>query len=173
MVGTHGWKARAYTAAEKVALVTEIDFRYRAGEGSLVAIARKLGTSDTNFHNWVRAGIKPAPQRLAPRRTYSPADRERLMSEIERLRSEGQSIDAACRAVGISVKSFRSWRTDATPAPIMRPVEITALVPVAPSATPIALAVRADPALTLLAPGGYRLEGLGVETAAALLRALA
>lgn len=173
MAGTHRWKARTYTAAEKVALVTEIDRRYRAGEGTLVAIARQLGTSDTNFHNWVRAGIKPVPQRLAPHRVYSPADRERLLSEVERRRGEGKSIDAACRAVGISVKSFRSWRVDAAPAPIMRPVEVTALVPVAPPAAALTIATRADQTLTLLAPSGYRVEGLRIETAAALLRALA
>lgn len=61
----------------------------------------------------------------------------------------------------------------------MRPVEVTALVPVAPAALALALAPPPSEApaqaagLVLVAPGGYRVEGLAVESAAALLRALA
>lgn len=108
-----------YTAEQRIALVTEIDRRFRAGEGTLRAIAQAAGTTDTNYHNWVRSGIKPATM-------------------------------------------------------AMRPVEITtSLVPVPPAALTIAPAPKAAPAkLTLAVPGGYRLEGLCVETAAALLKAL-
>jgi hypothetical protein len=48
----------------------------------------------------------------------------------------------------------------------MRPVEITALV-----TTPQLASVPVS-GLTLVAPGGYRVEGLSIETAAGLLRAL-
>jgi hypothetical protein len=62
----------------------------------------------------------------------------------------------------------------------MRPVEVTALVPVASQALSLvpprpaveAPAVAPAQGLALVAPGGYRVEGLSVETAAALLRAL-
>ena len=109
---------RSYSGAEKFALVTEIERRFRAGEGSLQAIASRLGTCEASYHNWTKAGIRPV----------------RPVDEVP-----------------------------------LRPVEVTALVPVteqepaAPSRTP----------LSLVAPGGYRLEGLSVESAAALLRALA
>ena len=49
----------------------------------------------------------------------------------------------------------------------MRPVEITALVP-AMTAAPAAV----ESHLSLVTPGGYRVEGLSVATAAELLRAL-
>jgi hypothetical protein len=76
-------------------------------------------------------------------------------------------IRAACREVGVSEKSYRKWRADAAPQPTMRPVAITALVPV----TPAAITIKSE--LALVAPGGYRIEGLSVEMAAELLRALA
>lgn len=171
-------KPRIYTPEERLALVTEIDRHFRAGEGPLRTIANALGTSDTNYYNWVKAGIRPAPApeppppgpvRAATRRIYSPAERKHLMAEVERLRGRGKSIEAACRVLGISDKSFRSWKATAAAPPIMRPVEVTALVPVAPSA----IYVQAAATLTLLAPGGYRVEGLDLPTTAALLRALA
>ncbi|MDB5096108.1 MAG: hypothetical protein JWM80_529 [Cyanobacteria bacterium RYN_339] len=118
---------RIFTHEEKVRLVTEIERRYREGGGSLRAIAASVGATDSNYYNWLRAGIRP---------------------------------------VG--------------PLPAMRQVEVTALVPVAPAAvTVVTVAAPAPtpsapaPALNLVAPGGYRLEGLGIESAAALLKALA
>lgn len=108
-----------YTTEERLALVTEIQRRFAAGEGSIRAIAASLGTTDTSYHNWVRAGIRPA---------------------------------------GV---------------PAMRSIEVTALVPAGPAALTLAPAAKAAPVqLTLVAPSGYRLEGLDVEAAAALLRAL-
>lgn len=171
-----------YSLEEKIALVTEIDRLYRTGGVSLIAAANAAGTSTTSYRNWVRAGIKPRPPEPEPRPRpgspppYDRADRERLVGEIERLRDVGQSVKAACQAVGISTKSYHKWRCDAAPLPAMVPVEFTALVPFAP---PLALslagpmpAIAAD-VLTLVAPSGYRIEGLAIESAAALLRMLA
>lgn len=171
--------SRTYTLEEKIALVTEIEQRYRAGGISLKAAAEAAGTTDTSYSNWRRAGIEPRsvapsppPEARAPR-PYEPAERERLMAAVERLRGEGRSIQAACREVGIAVKSYRKWRDDAAPLPAMRPVDVTALVPAASAALELALPKPpAAAALTLLAPGGYRVEGLDVEGAAQLLRAL-
>jgi hypothetical protein len=55
----------------------------------------------------------------------------------------------------------------------MRPVEVSASLPVPSTALTIFTPKPAPETLTLSAPGGYRLEGLGIESAAALLRALA
>lgn len=157
---------RQYTIEQKLSLVTEIERRYRAGEGSLSAIAEALGTSESNYHNWLRAGIRPAKKPAAPRQ-YSPEEREQVRAEVDRLRGEGLGLEAACKAVGIAETTYRKWRDDATPL-TLRPVEVTALVPLAhPTPAPAALG------LTLVAPSGYRIEGLAVETAAQLLRALA
>lgn len=171
---------RRYTVEEKIALVTEIERRYRAGEGSLIAISRQLGTSDTNYHNWLKAGIRPrqaapaAPVRPAVGNTYDPAERERLGAEVDRRRAEGESIKAACQVVGIAEKTYRRWLSQGWP-PAMRPVEVTALVPVGAAALELAPPQPAPggPSLVLAAPGGYRVEGLSVESAALLLRALA
>lgn len=180
MAGTRNWTPRTYTQEQKIALVTEIDRRHRAGLGSLKAIAASLGTTDTSYSNWLQAGIRPAPAGPSPaapfpavHRIYSAAEREHFMAEVDRLRDEGQSLVAACRMLAISDKSYRKWKADAMPPLAMRPVEvITALVP----AMPRALAIVEPPesrTLTLLAPGGYRIEGLTTGSAAALLKALA
>lgn len=176
MAGNHRWTPRTYTLEEKIALVTEIDRRYRSGDGSLRAIATALGTTETSYCNWVEAGIKPSP---APGshtlRIYSPAEREQVVAEVTRLRGEGQSLRSACHAAGVSDNSFRRWRADTAPPSAMRAVEVTALVPVAPAAQSLATprSASAIETLSLIAPGGYRLEGLGIESAVALLRALA
>lgn len=179
MAKTRRHTPRTYTLEEKIALVTEIDRRYRAGGVSLKAAAEAAGTTDTSYNNWRRAGIYPraaTPARASkPRapRPYEPAERERLMCEVDRLRAEGRRVLAACREVGISEKSYRKWRDEAAPMPAMRPVDVTALVPAASAALELAVPKpAAATALTLVAPGGYRIEGLGVEGAAALLRAL-
>ena len=180
---------RTYTLEEKTLLVTEIARRSRAGEGTLRSIAASLGTTDQNYHNWLKAGIRPVlpPPPPSPR-TYDPAEREHVVAEVDRLRGESPNLKEACRKVGISDKSYRRWKEDLAPTPAMRPVEVTALVPAPPTAMVIAPPVPAPTpeappvttvtvanatALTLVAPGGYRIEGLAVETAAQLLRALA
>lgn len=179
MSGSRPWTPRTYTPEEKSRLVTEIDRRFRAGHGTLRVIAAALGTTDTSYHNWVKAGIKPAPPATAEsttkscNRVYSPTERAQLIGEVERLRAAGHSTVSACRTLGISLESFRRWRLSAAPAPLMRPVEVTALVPVTPTAMALVAPRPAQHMLTLVAPGGYRIEGLSTESAAALLRALA
>jgi len=176
--------SRSYTQEERVALASEIARRIAAGEGTVQTVALALGTTDSNFYNWRRAGLVQAAAAPAPlvaaaaRRLYAPAERDALVAKVDELRAGGQSLDAACKAVGIAETSYRAWRPAATP-PAMRAVEVRALVPVA-APTALALApprpsvpaVAAGP-LVLVAPGGYRVEGLAIEAAAALLRALA
>jgi len=172
---------RTYTLEEKIALVTKIDQLYRAGGISLKAAAIAAGTTDTSYNNWLAAGIRPsvpaAPSKQAAppaARRYSEDDRARLVAAVDVRRAQGESIDAACRAEGVSKKSYRRWVADAQPAPAMRPVEVMAMVPAAAAPLPISFASPTPgPALlTLVSPGGYRLEGLGIENAAALLRTL-
>lgn len=169
MAGVKGHPPIRYSQEEKVALVTEIDRRYRSGDGPLRVIAATLGTTETSYYNWLKAGIEPNPQPApslpAMQRIYTPEEREHLMSEVDRHRAQGMSIRAASRAAGVSDKSYRKWKEDAAPSPVIRPVEVTALVPVA-------VHKPGFETLSLIAPGGYRIEGLGVESAAALLRAL-
>ncbi len=157
---------RVYMQAEKVAIVTEIARRYRQEGRALAAIAEDLGISPSNYYKWRNDGISPQPAPvLSIRRPYSAADRERLKGEVERLLGDGKNLQAACQAVGISTKSFRKWCTDAEPAPILRPVELTTTIPSPTCAS-------ASTGLSLVSPGGFRIEGLTVETATQLLRAL-
>jgi hypothetical protein len=168
MARVRSTRFRTYTQQEKVAFVSEIARRYPSEGRPLTAIADELGISASNYYNWTKAGIRPQPTDppVAPSR-YAPAERERIKHEVDRRRSAGMGIRAACREVGVSEKSYRKWRADAAPQPTLRPVAITALVPV----TPAAITIKSE--LALVAPGGYRIEGLSVEMAAELLRALA
>lgn len=67
---------RNYTHAEKIQLVTAIHRCYRAGGKSLRAITEELGTTDTNYQNWLKAGIQPLPDEPKPRRLYTPEVRK-------------------------------------------------------------------------------------------------
>lgn len=169
MRGIPGRAPRRYTHDQKVALVTEIQHRHRKTGKALRVIAQELGTTETSYLAWLRAGIEPVPPPERPRRlAYPLAERQHLLAEVDRFLAQGQTVASACRAAGISDESYRRWKL-AEQEPAMRPVEITALVPVR---SPVVVVPPPTP-LTLLAPGGYRLEGLSVESAAALLRALA
>jgi len=103
----------------------------------------------------VRRLERPAKTTPLPRRV-----RAQIVAFAVRARAAGWSLPSVARAVGVSVGSVRNWRRG-TPA--------VALVPVV--VTPRPVVARA--ALTVGAPGGYRVEGLDVLTTAALLRALA
>jgi hypothetical protein len=85
--------------------------------------------------------------------------RAQIVAFAARAREAGWSLPLVARAVGVSVGSVRNWRRDPSAA---------ALVPVVVTPHPIA----APGALTVVAPSGYRVDGLDVPTAAALLRAL-
>jgi transposase len=156
-----------FTQAERQALVNEVDRLYRAGGRTYVSIARELGIGDSSYHSWLAAGIKPRRQApaAAARTPYSPQQRADKVAEIARRMAAGETCEAACHACGIQAKTFRTWRQQfAVP---LREVAITALVP-AFAAPPLPA-----PPLALVAPGGYRVEGLDLESVARLLRALA
>lgn len=172
MAGIPGQAPRRYTQEEKIALVTEIDRRYRAGEGTLRKIASALGTTETSYHNWRNAGIEPhelpEAEHDKPRKAYTRTEREHFVNEIENLRGKGLSIESACHTLGISETAYRRWKRAGEPLLTMRPVELTALV-----ALPHPATAKSNETLTVIAPSGHRVEGLGIESAAALLRALA
>ena len=166
-----------YSRAEKSAFLAQVDRLYQAGGRTYVSIARELGLNDTSYHNWLSQGIKPTPAAVttsATQRVYNAAEREQLVAAIDASRTRGNSMKSACQAAGISDKSYRKWKMPAAEALPMRVVEVTALVPTVAMALTLVppKPAPATPALTLFAPGGYRIEGLGVETAALLLRAL-
>jgi len=162
MSGTPGTPPRRFTPDQKVSLVTEIARQHRAGLGTLREIAMRLGTTDTCYANWIREGIAPLPP-ARRRHPYTPEERAERVGKVDRLLADGRSLIGACREAGISDESYKRWRRMAAPLPTMRPAEIT-----------VQPAVTTSPGgLTLVAPGGYRVEGLDVPLVAALLRTLA
>lgn len=82
-----------------------------------------------------------------------------MLAYTRRQRAAGQSWARIARRVGLSVGSLKNWSQTPPPA--------RTLVPVA-----VAAAERPAAALVVVSPGGYRLEGLDLPTATALLRAL-
>ena len=101
------------------------------------------------------------------RRTRGARIPDELRSEVIRYamarRRDGDGVRRIAGTLGVSPESIRRWTTPTAAR------QTRALVPIV---------VRADEAeqtglLALVAPGGYRIEGLTVASAAALLRALA
>jgi hypothetical protein len=171
---------------EKIALVTRIHQLYSTGRISLKAAAAAAGTTDSSYKSWLRAGVRPAVatasvQQEAPqaRRQFDDVERKRLKNAIEQRIAAGEGVTKACLTEGIDPKTYQRWLAAEKPPLAMRPVEVRALVPVA-TALPPALAITSPrPApttssdnLSLVAPGGYRVEGLNIETTAQLLKAL-
>lgn len=170
---------RMFTPAEKALLVGEVESRLRTEGGSVRSIAQALGISDSLYYVWVKAGIRP-PGSSQPdaARHRTDAERAAVVARVDAHVAAGGNVRPACRAAGVSEKSYRRWKEKLAPPPVMRPVEVTALVPVAPAGLPAitfapAAAESVPAPLTLHVPGGYRLEGLDVASAATLLRALA
>lgn len=193
---------KVYTPAERVALVTEIQARQRLDSGkSIDAIARQLGIAGPTYFNWLRRGVRPAvapvPARgpVAPKREpaspalrvksarrYGPECRREITAEVARRVADGQTLAAALAAVDVGRTTYARWLEQAAPAPAFRAVTVEPVpAVVTPAGTSVALVALTEvapamtppgPVLTLVAPGGYRIEGLAIESAAALLRAL-
>jgi len=100
------------------------------------------------------------------RRTRGARIPDELRAEVIRYamerRRRGDGVRRIGRSLGVSPESIRRWTT---PTAIHR---ARALVPI------VVRDVDDEPTgpLTLTAPGGYRVDGLTVTSAAALLRAL-
>ncbi len=89
--------------------------------------------------------------------------REEVCRYAARRREEGAPWAVIARETGLDVRKLQRWNTRArrsSAVPVLRPVEVL------PAPEPVA-------ALTVIAPSGVRVEGLGLEQAAQLLRLLA
>ena len=88
--------------------------------------------------------------------------RERATAWAERQVAAGVTIAAIARAIGMDPERVRRWLL-----PTSRRVRQRDLVQVA-----VVPAVTATRTMSVIAPTGYRVDGLSVEDAVALLRAL-
>jgi hypothetical protein len=89
--------------------------------------------------------------------------REEVCRYAARRREQGAPWAVIARETGVDVRKLQRWQSRARRAsavPVLRPVEVL------PAPEPVAV-------LTLVAPSGVRVEGLGLEQAAQLLRLLA
>lgn len=187
-----------HTLAEKQALIAEIERRVKADGRGVKPVARQLGIAAGSYYRWLREGVRPTaspaarPGRdvevLAPGKpgpavaptTGEAHERARLMAAVRAGLAHGVPIKITARQHGITEAIFYRWAREAGRGPVRKPVRESApsqALVVSPPQTPAFRAVTLgapEPAraLCLVAPSGHRIEGLSVETAAALLRAL-
>ena len=107
----------------------------------------------------MRAAVAALGQRGRTTR-ISDAVRARVLTYARRQRAAGHSWVRIAQAVGLSVGSLKNWSRTPPPARRLVPVAVT-VAPEVPAA-----------ALRVVSPGGYRVEGLDLASATALLRAL-
>lgn len=104
-------------------------------------------------------------------RRYARAERARLLEKARAHRAEGWSWARIGEALGLSGEQLRRWSAHAprncTPPP--QGPKVGAVVPVTIVPTP---ELREAP-VTLVAPSGWRIEGISVNAAVDLLRRLA
>jgi hypothetical protein len=107
----------------------------------------------------VRAAVAALGQR--GRTTRIPdAVRARVLAYARGERAAGRSWTWIARQVGLSAGALKTWSRTPPPARTLVPVDVAATAPM-PS-----------PPLVVVSPAGYRVEGLDLTAASALLRAL-
>ncbi|MBM3271121.1 MAG: transposase [Candidatus Sericytochromatia bacterium] len=163
-----GVGSRTFGARERAEIIEAIERGAEQGR-SVGATARDFGITGSVYYSWIRERARTDRGSAAPvpgsgpasrsRRRVSADEKERLVAEMRHRRDRGESIQAVALATGLHENTCYRWlRRPVMPA--FRPVEVVVAEPAPP------------PRLSLTAPGGYRIEGLDVETAARLLRAL-
>lgn len=197
MYTVHEQSRRHLTLTEKQDLIAEIERRVRADGRGVKPVARQLGIAPGSYYRWLRQGVRPTPVAVtpapvvtamglqAPARALGPGaidsnERVRIMVAVRAGLANGVPIKVTARKYGITPGVFYRWAREAgrdSVGPAAREnVRVQALVvspPRVPAFRSVTLSVPEPPrALSLVAPSGHRIEGLSVETAAALLRAL-
>ncbi|NRA34817.1 MAG: transposase [Polyangiaceae bacterium] len=102
--------------------------------------------------------------RAAGAKRYPRGVRERVLAYARGRLASGLSWRAVADEIGLNLHTLRFWRERATGKDSKQPKKLKAVVV---QSTP-----AAEPKLSLHGPRGTRVDGLSVESAAALLRAL-
>jgi len=89
------------------------------------------------------------------------AVRAEVLAYARRERAAGRSWARIAHVVGLSAGALKNWSQTPAPARTLVPVEVATPAPEVHAA-----------ALVVVSPGGYRVEGLDLPTATALLRVL-
>jgi hypothetical protein len=91
-----------------------------------------------------------------------PQLRAELITHARAWRAAGASMRTIAAALGVAPESIRRWtQSPAAPSPVLVPIRVVAARP-----------VGMTPALTLVSPRGFRVEGLDLADVGALLAAL-
>lgn len=109
----------------------------------------------------LRVRLKTLTQGRAPRGLRYPAE---VRDEIVRLAGEASSPSAVAQAIGVPVGTIMRWGRHR----VRQPPQALRRITIA--AEPPALAASAPPALVLITPEGWRVEGLDVATLLAVLQ---
>lgn len=111
---------------------------------------------------------------------FSDAMREQAVSYAMRRQAEGATFDQVVAALGVSDPTLRRWMATSKAMATARRSKRAAAAARTPKLVPVQVRAGATevanrpstPGLTVVAPGGYRVEGLDVAQAVALLRGL-
>lgn len=111
--------------------------------------------------------------------SYTPALRSRIVEFVKIAKEAGMNERDCCEAIGVSRQSLAKWRRDvvraapkAAESPFETPLELSVeplskeLVPIEVTPSP----VQIGGGLSLVTPRGFRVEGLSLEQAFALVR---
>lgn len=103
---------------------------------------------------------------MGPRRRYARELRDRIVRYVEAGVATGAKRDAVAVAAGVPPKTVDRWMRQARPGgmrDVVKAVTLAAVSIAAPSS---------NPGLAVVTPTGIRLEGLDVDAAVHVLRAL-
>lgn len=103
-----------------------------------------------------------------PRRQFSTADKARIAAKGHELRASGLSLRAAAAKLDVLENSLRLWmKQHPVVAPKLRRVRL--IDRPAKSAAPV---ITPAPQMSVTTPDGFRIDGLTVESAIAILERL-
>jgi hypothetical protein len=106
--------------------------------------------------------------------TYTPSLRRRILMFVDLARAAGVSERECCKAIGVSPTSVASWRRtepttiDSEEPPLTADAAPKALLPVEVTA----ISEHVGGGVSVVTPRGFRVDGLSLDQAAALLREL-
>lgn len=115
-------------------------------------------------------------------RTYTPRLRERILKFVEHAKAAGINEVDCCKSIGVSPTSISTWRRAARQAETPTASESAFEVPLELSVEPVLrelVPIEVTPSplhlgggLSLVTPRGFRIEGLSLDQAFALVREL-
>jgi transposase len=118
-------------------------------------------------------------------RTYTPALRERILEYLDLAKAAGLGEVESCKAIGVSPTSIRAWRRArraadgsdaAVPFDFDPPItsdEVAEAAPPSKALVPVEVTpstIHLGGSIAFVTPSGFRVEGLSLDQAAALLR---